>query len=132
LLSLGIRIFVLDEADTMVAEKALGSDTMLVKQKIPSNAQILLFSATYTKEIMEYAQKIVANPYIIRPPSREALVLDVIFQVRMNINKASGGKLQVLKDIYSFLTLQQSIVFVEMKREADNITAMMKAAGFEV
>jgi hypothetical protein len=39
---------------------------------------------------------------------------------------------QVLKDIYDFMTLQQSIVFVEMKAEADNVAAMMRQAGFEV
>jgi superfamily II DNA/RNA helicase len=38
----------------------------------------------------------------------------------------------VLKDIYDFMTLQQSIVFVEMKAEADNVAAMMRQAGFEV
>jgi ATP-dependent RNA helicase DDX19/DBP5 len=127
-----IRIFVLDEADTMVAEKALGGETVLIKQKINPRAQILLFSATYTQEIMDYAKKIVPLAYVIRPPRREELVLDVIFQVRMDINKCRGGKLQVLKDIYSFLTLQQSIVFVEMKTEADAVTSMMKQAGFEV
>mmetsp|Transcript_2902 Transcript_2902/g.3110 ORF Transcript_2902/g.3110 Transcript_2902/m.3110 type:complete len:509 (+) Transcript_2902:111-1637(+) len=128
----GIRIFVLDEADTMVSVKTLGADTMAVKQKIPPTSQFLLFSATYTDEIMDYAQKIVPNAYTIRPPKREELVLDVIFQVWMDVRKARGGKLQVLKDIYSFLTLQQSIVFVEMKREADAVASMMRQAGFEV
>lgn len=30
------------------------------------------------------------------------------------------------------MTLQQSIVFVEMKRDADSVAAMMRSAGFEV
>lgn len=127
-----IRIFVLDEADHMVAEKAMGADTLQIKQKINPRAQILLFSATYTQEILDYARKIVPDAFVIRPPRREELVLDVIFQVRMDVTKCRGGKLQVLKDIYSFLTLQQSIVFVEMKTEADAVAAMMKQAGFEV
>ena len=38
----------------------------------------------------------------------------------------------MLKDIYDFMTLQQSIVFVEMKRDADNVAGMMRSAGFEV
>lgn len=38
----------------------------------------------------------------------------------------------MLKDIYDFMTLQQSIVFVEMKAEADSVAAMMRQAGFEV
>jgi len=39
---------------------------------------------------------------------------------------------QVLKDIYDFMTLQQSIIFVEMKRNADSVARMMIEGGFEV
>jgi hypothetical protein len=35
----------------------------------------------------------------------------------------------VLKDIYDFMTVQQSIVFVEMRREADNVAGMMIQVG---
>lgn len=38
----------------------------------------------------------------------------------------------MLKDIYDFMTLQQSIVFVEMKKDADSVAGMMRSAGFEV
>lgn len=38
----------------------------------------------------------------------------------------------MLKDIYDFMVLQQSIVFVEMKKDADSVASMMRASGFEV
>lgn len=38
----------------------------------------------------------------------------------------------MLKDIYDFMTLQQSIIFVEMKRNADSVARMMIESGFEV
>jgi superfamily II DNA/RNA helicase len=52
----------------------------------------------------------------------------------MNVNKVSnrGGKLQVLQDIYDFMAIKQSIVFVEMRREADRVASMMRDKGFEV
>jgi superfamily II DNA/RNA helicase len=53
-------------------------------------------------------------------------------QVRMDVTRCQGGKLQVLEDIYCFLTIQQSIVFVERRKEADTISAMMNAQGFDV
>ena len=40
--------------------------------------------------------------------------------------------IQVLQDIYDFMTLQQSIVFVEMKKDADEVASTMRQAGFEV
>ena len=70
-----------------------------------------------------------SRAYIVKPKSSEELVLDVIFQVRMNVNNCPGGKLKVLQDIYELLTIQQSIVFVEMKREAERIARMMQDAG---
>lgn len=121
------------------------------------HVQILFFSATYTKPILTFARSVVPRAYLVTPRSTEELVLDVIFQVRMDVNKCRGGKLQVrllstfsfsgycsqcvisqrivlqvLKDIYDFMTLQQSIIFVEMKRNADSVAKMMSEGGFEV
>ena len=50
----------------------------------------------------------------------------------MDVTRQRGGKLQVLEDIYSFLTIQQSIVFVERRKEADTISALLNDRGFEV
>jgi ATP-dependent RNA helicase DDX19/DBP5 len=127
-----VRIFVLDEADKMVKEQSLGADTIQIRNMLHPACQMLMFSATYTKKILEYARKIVPKAYLVTPRSTEELVLDVIFQVRMDVNKCPGGKLQVLKDIYDFMTLQQSIVFVEMRSGADQVARMMQQAGFEV
>lgn len=114
----------------MVEQKKLGADTLNIKNALRPNVQILLFSATYEKSILDYARRIVPRAYLVTPRSTEELVLDVIFQVRMSI--PPGNKLQVLKDIYDFLTMQQSIIFVEMKREADKVTALMLKEGYEV
>ena len=66
---------------------------------------------------------------MVRPQRVEELVLDVIFQIRMDVRKAPGGKLQVLKDVYELLTIEQSIVFVEMKKDADRIAHLMTQSG---
>lgn len=127
-----LRIFVLDEADKMVEEKSLGAETLAIRNRLPQSAQLLLFSATYTPEIIAYARRLVPQAYLVTPRSTEELVLDVIFQVRMDVKQVPGGKLQVLKDVYDFLTLQQSIVFVERKAEAEAVASMMRSSGFEV
>lgn len=93
-----LRMFVLDEADKMVEEKALGAETLWIRSKLNSSAQILFFSATYTEEIIAYARKVVPKAYVVKPRSTEELVLDVIFQVRMDVNACPGGKLQVRRN----------------------------------
>ena len=90
-----LRIFVLDEADKMVEEKALGAETLTIRKMLHPAVQILFFSATYTEKIIAYARQIVPKAYLVTPRSTEELVLDVIFQVRMDVNSCPGGKLQV-------------------------------------
>lgn len=72
-----------------------GADTLFIRKKLHDNAQILFFSATYTKQILTFARTVVPRAYLVTPRSTEELVLDVIFQVRMDVNKCRGGKLQV-------------------------------------
>jgi ATP-dependent RNA helicase DDX19/DBP5 len=133
-----VKVFVLDEADAMVAKsqqaKSLGADTLAIKKMLSPQCQILFFSATYTKEIIDFSGRIVNRAHLVTLKSDEDLILDVVFQVCMNVNLVSnrGGKLQVLQDIYDFMAIKQSIVFVEMRREADRVAAMMREKGFEV
>eukprot|EP01038_Epipyxis_sp_PR26KG_P010119 gene10119-13601_t len=130
---MSIKIFAVDEADKMVSDKSLGAETKLIRNKLHPRCQILFFSATYAAEVLAYAKTLVPRAYVIKPRSTEELVLDVIFQLRMDVRNFPGGKLQVLKDIYEVMTLGgQSIVFVEMKRDVDAIAAMMRESGFEV
>ena len=133
-----VKVFVLDEADAMVAKsqqaKSLGADTLAIKKMLSPNCQILFFSATYTKEIIDFSRRLVSRAHEVTLKSDEDLILDVVFQVCMNVNLLSnkGGKLQVLQDIYDFMAIKQSIVFVEMRREADRVASMMREKGFEV
>lgn len=128
-----VRIFVLDEADSMVDQRALGADTLEIKRKLSEDqCQILFFSATYSEKILAFAKSLVKRAYVVRPKSTEELVLDVIFQVRMDVNKCVGGKAKVLQDIYDFLTIQQSVVFVEQKADAIRLSRLMQEGGFDV
>jgi hypothetical protein len=53
-----VNVFVLDEADKMVEEKALGAETMQIRNLLHKDVQILFFSATYTPEVLNYARKV--------------------------------------------------------------------------
>ena len=74
---------------------APGADTIAIRKKLHPSVQILFFSATYSKPILAFARTVVPRAYLVTPRSTEELVLDVIFQVRMDVNKCRGGKLQV-------------------------------------
>lgn len=132
-----INIFVVDEADTMVGNsqksRSLGAETIFIKRMLRPDCQILLFSATYSEDVMNFSKTIIKpGVTVIRPQSIEDLMLDVIFQVRMDVRKHREGKLGILRDIYDFMTIEQSIVFVERKDTANEVAASLKRVGLEV
>ena len=57
-----IKVFVLDEADNMVEEGGFRANSQLIKQHLPKRCQCLLFSATFTPEVVKFASKMVENP----------------------------------------------------------------------
>lgn len=57
-------------------------------------------------------------------------VLDVIKQLWVDTRAYEGGKLEFLSDIYSLLTIGQSIVFVGTKRDADNVHRTLTDGGY--
>jgi ATP-dependent RNA helicase DDX19/DBP5 len=131
-----VRIFVLDEADEMVANSAssrtLGAQTVEIKAAVPASAQILFYSATFTPEILAFSKKIVPKAYQITLKSTESLVLKEIKQVVMKTKDVVGGKLKVLQDIYTSFTIMQSIVFCDRITEVDAVAKLMNDTGFSV
>lgn len=133
-----VKIFVVDEADVMISKesrkKGLGVDTLAIRGKLSPACQVLFFSATYTEAVMDFSKTIIDCAYVIKLEAKEELVLDDIKQLWVDINKRreGGGKIAVLKDIYKFLTIQQSIIFVNEREVADDVSRRMRDDGFSV
>jgi ATP-dependent RNA helicase DDX19/DBP5 len=132
------KIFVLDEADDMVADSSNKSRTKAIVTALPRTCQLLLFSATFPDDVYKYAKMILSKQNVqhggkcneIKIKSDEELILSEIKQFKMATQAV--GKMQVLSDIYSVLDLHMSIIFVETKATADEITKTMVGAGFTV
>jgi ATP-dependent RNA helicase DDX19/DBP5 len=130
-----IKVFVLDEADTMV-ESGSGhrANSLLIQQKLSYDCQCLFFSATFSPTVLQFSSKIMNNnnavDKILIEDGPEYLVLDVIKQLYVDTRTYRGGKLEFLADIYSLLTIGQSIVFVGRKNDADAIYDTLQQAGY--
>jgi ATP-dependent RNA helicase DDX19/DBP5 len=57
-------------------------------------------------------------------------VLDIIKQLWVDTRTYDGGKLAFLGDIYSLLTIGQSVVFVGTKRDADMVHKTLTDGGY--
>lgn len=70
---------------------------------------MLLFSATYDRSVMEFAQHIVKNPIVIKL-LREQESLDNIIQYYVRC-RDQDEKYQAIQNIYGVITIGQAIIF---------------------
>ncbi|ODQ81037.1 hypothetical protein BABINDRAFT_165757 [Babjeviella inositovora NRRL Y-12698] len=122
-----LRVFVLDEADSMLDQQGLADQCVRVKRLLPKQTQLVLFSATFPVKVREYAEKFVpnANSMELRP---EELNVDSIKQLYMDCN-SEAHKFEVLKELYGLMTIGSSIIFVQKKDTANILYAKLKQEG---
>lgn len=129
LLTRDIKICVLDEADEMLS---IGFKDQIynIFQQLPSNVQIALFSATMPPSIMQLTGRFMRDPVKITMQPQE-LNLEGIKQYFIAINN-DYDKLDVLKDLFSRLTISQTIIYANDVRRVKDLHEMMVKEGFAV
>ncbi|KAG7664173.1 DBP5 [[Candida] subhashii] len=125
-----LKVFVLDEADNMLEAQGLGDQCLRIKRIIPRDCQLVLFSATFAKEVRSYAEKFVPNANSLEL-KHEELNVEGIKQLYMDCNSANH-KFEVLCELYGLLTIGSSIIFVERKETANQLYHKMKQEGHTV
>lgn len=111
-----IRVFVLDEADVMISTQGHHDQCIRVHTMLSSECQMLLFSATYSKEVMNFAEQIITDPIIIRL-RREEETLDNVQQYYIPC-PVPEDKYKALQNIYGAVSIGQTIIFCRTKRTA--------------
>ncbi|KAG5188448.1 ATP-dependent RNA helicase [Tribonema minus] len=127
-----IRVFVLDEADQMLAMGSFPEDCQRIRKYISQPHQSLLFSATFTDEVVEFAKRIIPPPINeIRLKSDEELVLAEITQLWLDLRAAHhSARMERLQELYGMLEMGQSIVFCHTKRGCDEVAYTLQREGF--
>lgn len=126
-----IRVFVLDEADVMIATQGHHDQCIRIHKQLTKNTcQMMFFSATYEKEVMDFAQYIVPNPIIIRL-KREQESLDNIKQYYVKC-KNQDEKYSAIQNIYGGITVGQAIIFCHTRKTAGWLAGKMSSDGHSV
>ena len=120
-----IKMFVLDEADFMLVhkdgdgpkpvagggfaekDKSLAGQTLEIQKQLSKrnrNLQYLFFSATFPKEVLDFAEKLLSPNVadIFRIKENQELVIKEILQIRLNTSilaQGRDGKLKALSEI---------------------------------
>ncbi|XP_039602208.1 eukaryotic initiation factor 4A-II-like [Polypterus senegalus] len=124
-----IKIFVLDEADEMLS-RGFKDQIYEIFQKLNSNIQVVLLSATMPAEVLDVTKKFMREPIRILV-KKEELSLEGIKQFYISVEREEW-KLDTLCDLYETLTITQAVIFVNTRRKVDWLTEKMHARDFTV
>ena len=134
-----VTMLVLDEADEM---DSLGhrDDTRALRRELPDDLQVLCFSATYTEEVVGDIEKtvfkrrphnkVLVDAAVSDTDDRSQLMVRQIAHVWCAAGDHPDGKLGVVEDVYDLLSAQQSIIFVNTRKDVQRIQALLQAKNF--
>lgn len=119
-----IKLFILDEADEMLSGGFIESIYQIFTT-LNHELQVAIFSATMPQEIIDLTNKFMRNPIKITMEA-EKLNLDGIAQHYIAL-ESDQHKYETLKDLFGFLNINQTIVYVNsVNRVTDLYEAMTK------
>ena len=111
-----IRVCVLDEADIMIDTQGLQDQSIRIHNLLPRRCQMMLFSVTYNKDVMQFAECLITNPNIIRLKREE----ESLENIRQYYVKCSSQeiKYKAIAIIYSSVSVGQAIIFCHTRKKA--------------
>lgn len=123
------RLLILDEADELLSS-GFKDQVYNIFQFMPSSIQVALFSATMPPELNSLTDKFMRNPVKILVKN-EQLTLEGIRQYYVALDN-DDMKYETLKDIYSSLTLSQSIIYCNSVKRVSDLYVAMNSDNFPV
>lgn len=121
-----VNTLILDEADEML-DMGFIDDIIEVIKHLPSERQLLLFSATMPNAIRQLAQKHMNNPKYITV-NRGEVTVPVIKQYYYRV--LENFKVEALTRIMDSEEVELSIVFCRTKKGVDELTEALQARGY--
>lgn len=125
-----MKVLTLDEADNMLDFSGMGDQCKRVKGLLPKTVQVVLFSATFPPEVLEFAALFAPNANMLTLEV-ERLTVKGIKQMYLDCD-SDEAKYQALVKFYGLMTIASSIIFVKRRDTAAEIEKRMTAEGHKV
>jgi len=116
-----LKMLILDEADQMLDRGFKDQIYEIFRKGLPNSTQVALFSATWTKESQEIANKFMNNPTKIMV-TKEKLTLEGIKQYKILLKKEEY-KFSALYDLYKAISINQSIIYCNNRKKVEDLVA---------
>ena len=120
-----VQCFVLDEADRMLDMGFIHALRRILKL-LPAQRQNLMFSATYSEDIRELAQRFLRNPATVEVAPRNATA-DRVEQTVYRVSK--DHKRHLLAHLIDNGNWHQVLVFTRTKHGANRLAQQLEAGG---
>ncbi len=124
-----IKYFVLDEADEMLS-MGFKEELEFIFNSVNNDKQVLLFSATMPKEIMNIAKNYMSVDYVKVSVSRKQEPTKNVVQEYYTINNEQ--RLESLCRIIDFYEPVRSMIFCRTKRDVDSVLTELYKRGYSV
>ncbi|KAF1744889.1 hypothetical protein MXB_4196 [Myxobolus squamalis] len=123
-----VKHFVIDECDKVLDSIDMRTDIQNIFKATPQQKQVLMFSATLSKEIRPVCKKFMNEPMEVYIDNETKLTLHGLRQHYSNV--LESNKNRKLLDILDTLEFNQVIVFVKSTRRCDALSRLLADQGF--
>lgn len=120
-----VSLLVLDEADRLL-DMGFWQDVQSIAEKTAEGRQTAMFSATFSDELKQKSQLLMATPKRLSVHQENSTNQDIAETLYL-VNK--GSKTKVLIHLIEQNKWQQVLVFIGAKDNADNLTKKINKAG---
>jgi len=120
-----IETLVLDEADRMLDMGFIGDITKII-EKLPTERQTLLFSATISAQVRALAKTVLNNPFSITIKNSDENKPDINQWI---IPVAKDQKSALLSQLINEDKWKQALIFIETKRGAAKLVSQLEKRG---
>jgi len=123
-----LKRFVLDECDQMLEHLDMRRDVQAIFKSTPHEKQVMMFSATLSKEIRPICRKFTQNPCEIYVDNESKLTLHGLQQYYVKLTEAQKNR--KLNDLLDALDFNQVVIFVNGVRRCKELNKLLVECNF--
>ncbi|KAJ1612309.1 Sub2p like superfamily II helicase [Cryptosporidium canis] len=124
----GVAHFVLDECDKCLESLDMRRDVQDIFMSTPRKKQVMMFSATMTKDIRDVCRKFMQNPVEIFVDDETKLTLHGLLQYYVKLGESEKNR--KLNDLLDQLEFNQVIIFVKSVSRAQALHKLLTECSF--
>jgi ATP-dependent RNA helicase UAP56/SUB2 len=123
-----VKRFVMDECDQLLENITMRRDVQAIFKATPHEKQVMMFSATLSKEIRVVCKKFTQNPHEIYVDEDKKLTLHGLQQFFVQLEEREKNR--KLNDLLDALEFNQVVIFVNKVRRAEELNKLLNECNF--